>query len=97
MNVGKEKKKNVLLFIISPPCNLPKTNKRFLTNVMKNVDNHNQALIRRIEEEAAARRIALRKRRKRRKRRRDSRTSKKSSDHDRYYSDDDTDSNVSSR
>ncbi|RGB43986.1 hypothetical protein C1646_679617 [Rhizophagus diaphanus] len=43
----------------TPPCTLPRTNKRFLFNVVKNVDGHNQALLRKIEEEAAARRRAL--------------------------------------
>ncbi|CAG8537284.1 5873_t:CDS:2 [Scutellospora calospora] len=36
------------------PCNLPKTNKRFLLNVIKSVDGHNQALVKKSEEDAAA-------------------------------------------
>ncbi|CAG8445812.1 4036_t:CDS:2 [Funneliformis caledonium] len=85
----------------SQPCNLPKTNKRFLINVVKNVDYHNQALLRKIEEEAAARRIALRRKVSSRQRdsySRNSRTRKLSSD--RYYSDNidsDSDSDSSSR
>ncbi|CAG8538174.1 4122_t:CDS:2 [Funneliformis mosseae] len=63
----------------SQPCNLPKTNKRFLINVVKNVDYHNQALLRKIEEEAAARRIALRRKVSSRQRDRNSRTRKLSS------------------
>ncbi|CAG8600474.1 720_t:CDS:2 [Ambispora gerdemannii] len=42
-----------------PPCNLPKPNKRFLFNIVKSVDDHNQALIRKEEEEAAKRHIPL--------------------------------------
>ncbi|CAI2164813.1 302_t:CDS:2 [Funneliformis geosporum] len=83
----------------TPPCNLPKTNKRFLINVVKNVDHHNQALLRKIEEEAAARRIALRRKVSSRQRdsySRDSKTSKLSRDHDRYYSDDEIDSDSDS-
>ncbi|CAG8526621.1 15837_t:CDS:2 [Acaulospora colombiana] len=44
----------------SPPCNAPKANKRFLFNFVKNVDDHNQALIKKTEEEAAARMRRLR-------------------------------------
>uniref|UniRef100_U9TPA7 Uncharacterized protein n=1 Tax=Rhizophagus irregularis (strain DAOM 181602 / DAOM 197198 / MUCL 43194) TaxID=747089 RepID=U9TPA7_RHIID len=90
----------------TPPCTLPRTNKRFLFNVVKNVDGHNQALLRKIEEEAAARRRALnrsrrhdsdderrrysRRRHSDRYRRKDRKTSNTSDDYDRYYSDDDT-------
>ncbi|KAG9287295.1 hypothetical protein G9A89_008925 [Geosiphon pyriformis] len=35
-----------------PPCTLPKPNKRFLFNVVKSVDDHNQALIKKEEESA---------------------------------------------
>ncbi|CAG8533431.1 13023_t:CDS:2 [Ambispora leptoticha] len=37
----------------APPSNLPKPNKRFLFNIVKSTDDHNQALIRKEEEEAA--------------------------------------------
>nr|CAG8434769.1 13012_t:CDS:2 [Entrophospora candida] len=37
-----------------PPCPLPKTNKRFLFNIVRNVNNHNKAVIKRTEEKAAA-------------------------------------------
>ncbi|CAB4493516.1 hypothetical protein RhiirA5_348060 [Rhizophagus irregularis] len=90
----------------TPPCTLPRTNKRFLFNVVKNVDGHNQALLRKIEEEAAARRRALnrsrrhdsdderrrysRRRHSDRYRRKDRKTSNTSDDYDRYYSDYDT-------
>ncbi|CAG8753449.1 16614_t:CDS:2 [Gigaspora margarita] len=39
------------------PGNLPKANKRFLFNVIKSVDGHNQALIKKSEEDAAAARM----------------------------------------
>ncbi|GBC07155.1 hypothetical protein RclHR1_00730004 [Rhizophagus clarus] len=93
----------------TPPCKLPKTNKRFLFNVVKNVDFHNQALIRKMEEEAAARRRALnrsrrhdsdderrrysRSRRSERYHRKDRKYSNMSDDYDRYHSDDDDYSN----
>ncbi|CAG8759959.1 2662_t:CDS:2, partial [Racocetra persica] len=64
----------------TPQCNLPKTNKRFLLNVIKSVDGHNQALIKKSEEDAAAARMRNFRRLERLHRRRSSKRRHRDSD-----------------
>ncbi|KAI8577071.1 hypothetical protein K450DRAFT_253516 [Umbelopsis ramanniana AG] len=54
----------------TPPSTLPKMNKRFLLNVVKATDSHNQALIRATEEQAQANRRRIEREERDRSRRR---------------------------